>query len=37
VVGKGEDAKDVGRRMAMKALGLGESMDEGQDETLLDL
>ena len=37
VVGKGEDAKDVGRRMAMKALGLGESMDEGQDETPQDL
>jgi C-terminal processing protease CtpA/Prc len=37
VVGKGEDAKDVGKRMAMKALGLGESMDEGQDETPQDL
>jgi hypothetical protein len=37
VVGKGEDAKDVGRRMAMKALGLGESMDRGQDETPQDL
>lgn len=37
VVGKGEDAKDVGRRMAMKALGLGESMDKGQDETPQDL
>jgi hypothetical protein len=37
VVGNGEDAKTVGRRMAMEALGLGESTDEGRNETPLDL